>query len=338
MKKIIREKIFAVFMAVMLTVTTVFAGGVSKAKAADTKEIFESGIVKTTEGEESLAKFRATAVNASILVRILLQEATDVQITLYDADGNQYAEPVTIAEADWAWISDDNGYFRELSLTVPEGVYSLGLITAKSVYLQMKMYQTALDEDAAISETYTILAAGFSQQLTVTGATVSSWKSDDTSIAKVDKNGKVTGVKPGDTKITATTENGTELTCTVRVYANEYSATKLEVSDITSGKAGFGVYNMKYDKSGNLVLKAMLLNNTKYRVTQLKNINITVKDANGKLVGTYKNSKMKVSVKSGATKNFTFVIKKASLKNKKANLFKITPDKITCKLASVGKK
>lgn len=338
MKKTIREKMLAVFMAAMLAVTAVFAGGASKAKAAGIEEIFESGVVTSTPGEESTAEFDVTAANASVLVRIFLQEATDVQIALYNADGSQYEEPVTIAEADWIWISEDNGYYRELAIDVPQGTYALGLTTAKSVGFQIKMYQTVLDEDVAISETYTIVTAGFSHQLSVTGATVSSWKSGDTSIAKVDKNGKVTGIKAGETTVTATTENGTELTCTVSVYANQYSAAKLEVSDITSGKAGFGVYNMKYDKSGNLVLKALLLNNTKYRVIQLKNINITVKDADGKLIGTYKNSKVKVNVKAGATKSFTFVIKKASLKNKKANLFKITPDKIKCKLTSVGKK
>ena len=45
----------------------------------------------------------------------------------------------------------------------------------------------------------TLITKGFTKKLSVTGAKVKSWKSKNEKIAKVDKNGKVTGVKAGKT-------------------------------------------------------------------------------------------------------------------------------------------
>ena len=47
-----------------------------------------------------------------------------------------------------------------------------------------------------------------------------TWKSADTTIAKVDQSGKVTGVKAGTVKVTVTTKDGSKkATCTVKVIA-----------------------------------------------------------------------------------------------------------------------
>ncbi len=56
-----------------------------------------------------------------------------------------------------------------------------------------------------------------------------TWKTDDPSIAKVDKNGKVTGVKTGATKVTATTEDGGFVaTCAVKVTNSTPVISKFE--------------------------------------------------------------------------------------------------------------
>ena len=56
------------------------------------------------------------------------------------------------------------------------------------------------------------------------------------------------------------------------------------------------------------------------KVSKLEKIKITVKDANGKAVGTYSLSKKTVSVPSFSTKDLTFTISKSKLKQKKADL------------------
>ena len=86
-------------------------------------------------------------------------------------------------------------------------------------------------------------------------------------------------------------------------------------------------YSAAFDKSGNLVVKVIFVNNTSYKVTKLKGIKITVKNGAGATVGTYKLSSKNVSVPAHSTKSFSFTIKKSSLKKKTADLRNST---ITC--------
>lgn len=60
-----------------------------------------------------------------------------------------------------------------------------------------------------------------------------TWKSDDTSIATVDANGKVTGVAAGKTTITATTANGKSATCVVTVQAIAVTGVSLDKTSAT---------------------------------------------------------------------------------------------------------
>lgn len=51
------------------------------------------------------------------------------------------------------------------------------------------------------------------------------------------------------------------------------------MSALPAGSFGVNVYKMSYDKKGNLVLKARMLNNRGYKAKYLKNFKITVKTA-----------------------------------------------------------
>ena len=64
---------------------------------------------------------------------------------------------------------------------------------------------------AKISNANAVVTKGYTKKLSVTGAKVKAWKSKDSKIAKVDKNGKVTGVKAGKTTVYAVTEDGENL-------------------------------------------------------------------------------------------------------------------------------
>ena len=85
----------------------------------------------------------------------------------------------------------------------------------------------ALDLSTKVSDTL---------QATITPSTANvnkeiTWKSDNTGIATVDGNGKVTAVGNGTTRITATTANGKSASCTVVVIT---SITSLSVSPTSS--------------------------------------------------------------------------------------------------------
>lgn len=76
----------------------------------------------------------------------------------------------------------------------------------------------------SLSKSETALTVGTSETLTATVSPENannknvSWKSDDTAVATVDQNGKVTAVGKGSATITATTEDGKyTATCTVKV-------------------------------------------------------------------------------------------------------------------------
>ena len=137
---------------------------------------------------------------------------------------------------------------------------------------------------------------------------------------KVDKNGKVTGVKAGKTTVYAVTEDGENLTCKVTVKENKFSSVKLSSSDVDYNKCVMEVYKASFDKSGNLVMTARIVNNTTDYITALKDVNIVVKDASGKTIGTYKTSRYNVTVSSYSTKDVKFTLKKSSLKKKKFDL------------------
>ncbi len=86
------------------------------------------------------------------------------------------------------------------------------------------------------------LNVGDSQQLTVTTTPVAegvTWTSSDPSIATVDENGNITGVKEGSCIITATTADGLTATCTVNVNKENESITLDKSSmDLTEGDSG----------------------------------------------------------------------------------------------------
>jgi predicted secreted protein len=103
-----------------------------------------------------------------------------------------------------------------------------GKATIKAVYKQGKKKKTlkcVVTVTAKISKKTLTLTAGGSSTLKVTGATA-TWKSSNESVAKVSK-GKVTAVKAGTAKITATYKIGKtskKLTCNVTVKAKPIPA------------------------------------------------------------------------------------------------------------------
>lgn len=263
--------------------------------------------------------------------------------TILSSDSNwyeyQYSPEITLYYNGITWELPTSGSYT-LSLTFEDDMYYI--VSA----LQGPAVQTATPTPTStptpiptptpylnIPSTGGItITAGFSQTISVNNTNEKiTWSSDKKSVATV-SNGKITGKKAGSATITARTASGYPMTCRVKVVKNVFKRSKAKVSQVTVGEAVFNTYNISYDKKGNLVIKARLLNNTGRQIISLRNVKIKIKDCNGKTIGTYSAKKINnVKLNSGKAKAFTFKIKKSKLKTKKSNLPLITAIKTSGK-------
>ena len=328
MKAKVSKKISSLVLALAIAFTAVFASAVP-AEAATVKNSALKGATlanvdgKANAGEEVKIPFTVDK-EGTVDMLIAVVQPTSTQVALYKADGTLFAandNPLTVAASEYIDLSSiygisAYGYVEEW--TLPAGDYIYGCTFADGAdYLVM------IDSAAAepkLNQTKATITAGFTKKLSVTDGKVSSWSSSNKKVATVDSKGKVTAKKKGNATISAKCEDGTVLKCKVTVKDNQYTARKITTSDVSYGDTAMSAYKVSFDKKGNLVIKARYVNRMSYKVSELRNIKITVKDANGKTVGTYKQKKKKVSVSSGSTKDFTFTIKKSKLKKKKADL------------------
>ncbi len=307
----------SLLFALAVLVTSVFASPVTEAKAAeDYTALYESAAIESaTAGVESKINF-TVAKDGPVLTTIITPSPAEVRITLYNSTGS-VLDTDTYFQSDY--VATDYGYAIAYDFQkMPNGDYTIGLNFASDTQFIAYVDQEA--PAATISQTSATITKGFTKKLSVSNGKVKSWSSSKKAVATVDKKGKVTAKKNGKAVITATLTDGSKLKCTVKVVANKYSASKPTLSDCYYGDAIASVYSAQYDKNGNLVLKVTCANNSGKKIDHFENLKITVKDANGKLIGKYSAKKVKASQSHGSTKNYTFTIKKSALKKKNADL------------------
>ena len=102
-------------------------------------------------------------------------------------------------------------------------------LAAASMVASVAVPDMVIESQAAdgISKKKLTLEVGESATLTVTGATVTKWTSKDTKVAVVSKNGTVTAVGSGSTKIIAKTSGKKKYKCKVTVKKSEGQETSL---------------------------------------------------------------------------------------------------------------
>lgn len=322
MKTNVTKRIVTFVLALVMVFTTVCIG-TTEVEAAEqfTTIVAPTQAEQATAGTEVKTPFSLTK-SYGFVAQIVTEAPVDMTITVYDSVGNkvQWADnPYQVSSSSENWeYTDGVYYFVDAVPNVDAGDYYYGITFSQSTKYLLYIHQ--YNGGAKISNTNAIVTKGFTKKLSVTGAKVKAWKTKNAKIAKVDKNGKVTGVKAGKTTVYAVTEDGQNLICKVTVKENKYSATKLTSSDVKYDECVMEVYKASFDKSGNLVMTARIVNNTTDYITALKNVNITVKDANGKVIGTYKTSRYNITVSSYSAKDVKFTLKKSSLKKKNFDL------------------
>lgn len=167
-----------------------------------------------------------------------------------------------------------------------------------------------------ISNVDMVITKGFSGVLKTTGGGKVTWKSKNNKVAVVSSSGKVSAKSTGKADIVATASDGRQVYCTVTVKANEYKGKKLTGSDMVNTGVYINPYSMKYDKKGNLIVKAEFVNNSSNQVRKLKNINFSTYTNKGKQLAVCNVKSKSVSIKPWKRTSITFKINKSELKVK----------------------
>jgi len=251
-------------------------------------------------------------------IKINVPVRADMTVNIYASGSTDSIYTGTATETSvWKYNSKENYYYFPITWKrIIPGSYRICItFGAETQYtiagIQTKPYIT-------ISNKSLVLTRGFSQKLSATNATGAvNWISGKRDIATVDSNGKVTAKNIGAATITAISEDGAEAACKVTVKANAYTKKKMTLSECEELSAYINCIKASYDKKGNLVIKARILNNCGYQIVKIDSLKIRVKNASGKTIGTSVTKNKKVSIKNGKIKTYTFTIKKSNLKIKK---------------------
>ncbi len=310
------KKTGAVLAAVALTISSIAYSPVMT-EAEEVSVLQQEGEAKAnTEITYSFA----VSSSPMVYIDLFVPQMVGGMMSFYQND--KYVNAATLTEDAATWQYVDGVYVYTLSLSDPvpadwKVVLDFNADTRYAISVSQEKASVMLNQNSIT------LTKGFTEKLSVSGATGDIvWASSNNKVATVNSAGKVTAKKPGSAKVTVSTKDGEVLaTCTVSVRKNEYNETRRYASSVPYGNSQVQVYKMSYDSKGNLVLKASVLNNRGYRAVKIKKLKITVKDASGKEIGTFTLKKKKISLNSGSSKDFKFIIKKSALKKKKADLY-----------------
>lgn len=319
MKRSFSKRAWSAFLALAIIVTAVF-GNVTTAKA-ETTALFESDVVYAAAGQEMTFDFTLNQA-ATVDVGLFVSNPSDVTLTLYDSVGNLVDwvdNPYKVYASEFLVYDASTYAYIDTMPNVEAGDYRYGITFSSDTYVMVIAQETSAE--AKISDEKATITKGFTKKLYVSNGTVTKWSSSKKSVATVDKNGKVTAKKSGKATITATLSDGSKVKCAVTVKDNKYSATKITSSDVSYNEYGAKAYSASFDKNGNLVVKIMIVNGGYGKMTKIPGFRVTVKNQDGKTVGTYKKSSFSVSVPSYSSKSYSVTIKKSSkLSSKKTDL------------------
>lgn len=316
-----------------LLVMALCLGGVpfqkQEAKAADDYVSLFNETMSATAGTATGGSFNVS-VAGRITIGVFVQEQCAFAYQLTNSAG-QTVTSGTVTSTDTDWNVSAGSIMYMIAANVSPGSHSLALTFAQNqdILLIGLLYPGTTP---SLDSTSITVTKGFKDKVSVinaNGATI-TYTSSNPKIASVDAKGNVTGKKKGTATITVKTSTGYTRTCKVTVKDNVYSVPKLSLSRVNYGVTS-DIYNVSYDKKGNLVIKMRILNKFGRTAKQLKNFKITIKNESGKTIGVYSAKKKTINLRTGKAKAFTFKIKKSKLKIKK------TQDLRFIKTSSKGK-
>ena len=308
------SRVLAILLALALIVGMVPFSTKDVSAATDESYMLEASGAATA-GVPIEATF---TMQSSGVAQFAIAVATQCNVTysFRNSAGETVYGPKTFLESDSQWSSTGSYPAFAFAVNVPQGTYTISV----TFDVDQLAYAVPTPKLAPTIDSKTLtITKGFKDQIKIlnAGGARITYKSSNAKVAAVNSKGKVTAKKKGTATITVKTSTGFTIPCKVIVKDNVYTVRKVAVSALPAGSFGVNVYKMSYDKKGNLVLKARMLNNRGYKAKYLKNFKITVKNGKGKKIGVYSAKKLTINLKSGKSKAYTFKIKKSKLKIKK---------------------
>lgn len=293
-----------------------------------------------TLNDGKTAELSATVYPENTTTKTLVWSSSNTKVVKVDSDGE-----VTAVNPGTAYIyckAKDSGVTAKCKVTVKE---------VKATSISFSSASTTIE----YSKTKT-LKATFKPSNT-TDKTL-TWKSSNPKVVSVDKNGKIKGLKAGQSAvITATTKNG-KLTAKITVKVNPIGVSKITLNrtsqSLSKGKSFTLVATVKPANATNKTLTWTSSNpsvakvDKNGKVTALKNgtATITCKSANGKKatctvtvrkisVTDIELDKRSVLVDAGATFNIVAIITPGNATNQKVSWS--SSDSSIAKVSSSGK-
>ncbi|MCI8337082.1 MAG: hypothetical protein HFH62_00180 [Lachnospiraceae bacterium] len=238
------------------------------------------------------------------------------------SNGTVVFGPKTVTAMDPLWTSTTNGlplYLISIS-NVTVGTFQFTLTFSDSTEFDLVGLLLPKAKVTPSLDTKSIIVTkGFKDKVNVLngGGAKFTYTSSNSKVASVDASGNVTGKKKGSANVTVKNGNTVVGTCKVTVKDNVYNPGKLSISKATRGLVTSNVYQVSYDKKGNLIVKVRLINRFGRVAKKLKNYKVTVYNEKGKTIGTYTLKSKTINLKNGKAKSLTCKIKKSKLKIKK---------------------
>ena len=204
----------------------------------------------------STGKISATVVPSNTTNKIIKWSSSNTKVATVDGLGNVKGNSNGIAIIT---ATSSNG--KKATCTVTVKIPKAKTVAVSSVTLKQ------IDRTIAVNTSLQLNA--IVQPTNATNKTL-TWSSSDNSIAKVDKNGVVKGIKPGKVTITVKTSNNKKATCIIRV--------NIPAKSISLNKT-----STKINKGDTLKLSVSFNpTNTSSKIITWKSSNISVATVNGK--------------------------------------------------------
>ncbi len=277
-------------------IATVSSAGVVEAKAVGTAIITAT----TTSGRTATCTITVTSPATKVTLN---KTKTDVN------KGKKVTLTATVTPAD----STDSKITWKSSKTSVATVSDKGVVTGKAAGTATITATTANGKTATCKVTVKVPATSVktsAKEYIVKGKTKNlyatllpgdstdkvTWKSSNTKVVTVDKNGKIKGIKAGTAKITVKTTSGKTAKCTVAVVAKEKKSTKVSLN---KSKLNLKVGAMQ-------MIKASMTSNksTDSLTWTSSNKKVATVDANGNITAV-KKGKATITVKTSSGKKAT---------------------------------